>query len=93
MRKGTVYVLSRNGPGQAPGDLRRIPAVNFLGLSADSGLSPETVLFHADGVKLECEGSVVESDRSLEKKGTRRILCRTCLDHFGPMDSGLAQGT
>ena len=39
------------------------------------------------------QGSVVESDRSLEKKGTRRILCRTCLDHFGPMDSGLAQGT
>ena len=39
------------------------------------------------GVKLACEGSaVVESLRALEKKGTRLILCRTCLDYFGLMD-------
>jgi hypothetical protein len=87
MRKGTVYVVSRNGLGQAPEDLQRILAANFFGLSADSDLSPETVLFYADGVKLACEGSaVVESLRALEKKGTRLILCRTCLDYFGLMD-------
>lgn len=87
MRKGTVYVVSRNGLGQAPEDLQRILAVNFFGLSADSDLSPETVLFYADGVKVACEGSaVVESLRALEKKGTRLILCRTCLDYFGLMD-------
>jgi hypothetical protein len=87
MRKGTVYVVSRNGLGQAPEDLQRILVVNFFGLSADSDLSPETVLFYADGVKLACEGSaVVESLRALEKKGTRLILCRTCLDYFGLID-------
>jgi len=38
-------------------------------------------------VKLACEGSaVVESLRALEKRGTRLILCRTCLDYFGLMD-------
>ena len=45
MRKGTVYVVSRNGPGDAPEDLQRILAVNFFGLSADSEHSPETILF------------------------------------------------
>jgi len=87
MRKGTVYVVSRNGLGDAPEDLQRILSVNFFGLSANSGHSPETILFYADGVKLACEGSaVVESLRALEKKGTRLILCRTCLDYFGLMD-------
>jgi hypothetical protein len=87
MRKGTVYVVSRNGLGDAPEDLQRALAVNFFGLSADSDLSPETVLFYADGVKLACEGSaVVESLRALGKKGTRLILCRTCLDYFGLID-------
>jgi hypothetical protein len=33
MSKGTVYVVSRNGLGQAPEDLQRILAVNFFGLS------------------------------------------------------------
>jgi sulfur relay (sulfurtransferase) complex TusBCD TusD component (DsrE family) len=87
MKKETVYVVSRNGLVQAPEDLQRILAVNFFGLSVDSELSPATILFYADGVKLACEGSaVVESLRALEKKGTRLILCRTCLDYFGLMD-------
>jgi sulfur relay (sulfurtransferase) complex TusBCD TusD component (DsrE family) len=87
MRKGTVYVVSHNGLGQGPEDLQRILAVNFFGMSVDSENSPETVLFYADGVKLACEGSAVaESLRALEKKGTRLILCRTCLDYFGLLD-------
>jgi len=87
MRKGSVYVVSRNGLGDTPEDLQRILAVNFFGLSSESKHSPETILFYADGVKLAREGSaVVESLRALEKKGTRLILCRTCLDYFGLMD-------
>lgn len=93
MRKGTVYVVSRNGLGQAPEDLQRILAVNFFGILGDSEHPPETILFYADGVKLACEGSaVVESLRSLEKKGTRLILCRTCLDYFAIRDK-VAVGT
>jgi hypothetical protein len=87
MRKGTVYVVSRNGLGEAPEDLQRVLAVNFFGLSVDPDLSPGTLLFYANGVKLACEGSAaVESLRALEEKGTRLILCRTCLDYFGLMD-------
>ena len=87
MEKGTVHLVTRNGMGQAPEELQRILAVNFFGISADSELSPETILFYADGVKLACEESpVVECLRALEKKGTRMILCRTCLDYFGLME-------
>ena len=87
MEKGTVCLVTRNGLGGAPEELQRILAVNFFGILADSERSPETILFYADGVKLACEGSaVVESLRALENKGTRLILCRTCLDYFGLMD-------
>lgn len=87
MEKGTVCLVARNGLGEAPGDLQRILAVNFFGTLAESERFPETILFYADGVKLACQGSaVVESLRALEKKGTRLILCRTCLDYFGILD-------
>ena len=87
MKKGTVYVVSRNGLGQASEDLQRILAVNFFGISVDSEFSPEIILFYADGVKLACEGSpVVDNLRAMEKKGARLILCRTCLDYFELMD-------
>jgi len=84
MGKGTVYLFSRNGLGNAPEDLQRILAVNFLGLVADSGGIPEKVLFYGDGVKLACEGSeVIEELQNLESLGSRLILCRTCLEYFG----------
>ncbi len=87
MEKGTVYLVTRDGLGHAPKELQRILAVNFFGSLADSDRSPETILFYADGVKLACEGSaVIESLRAIEKKGTRLILCRTCLDYFGLLD-------
>lgn len=87
MEKGTAYLVTRNGLGQAPEDLQQILAVNFFGISADSDHSPETILFYADGVKLACEGSLfIESLRAMENKGTRIILCRTCLDYFGLVD-------
>ena len=52
MVKGTIYLFTRNGLGNAPEDLQRILAVNFLGLVVDSGRIPEKVLFYGDWVKL-----------------------------------------
>jgi hypothetical protein len=83
MVKGTVYLFTRNGLGNAPEDLQRILAVNFLGLMVDSGRIPEKILFYGDGVKLACEGSaVIEELKGLENQGSRLILCRTCLEYF-----------
>jgi hypothetical protein len=83
MVKGIVYLFTRNGLGNAPEELQRILAVNFLGLVVDSGRIPEKVLFYGNGVKLACEGSeVIEGLQSLEGLGSRLILCRTCLEYF-----------
>jgi hypothetical protein len=43
MVKGTVYLFTRNGLGNAPEDLQRILAVTFLGLVVDSGRIPDKV--------------------------------------------------
>jgi hypothetical protein len=84
MVKGTVYLFTRNGLGNAPEDLQRILAINFLRLVVDSGRIPEKVLFYGDGVKLACEGSdVIEGLMGLETQGSQLILCRTCLEYFG----------
>jgi hypothetical protein len=83
MVKDTVYLFTRNGLGNAPEDLQRVLAVNFLGLVTSSGRVPEKVLFYGDGVKLACEGSdVLEGLQRLEELGSRLILCQTCLDYF-----------
>lgn len=84
MEKGTVYLFTRNGLGHAPEDLQRILGVNFLGLAAGSDRAPEKILLYGDGVKLACLGSdVIDALKALEKRGTRIVLCRTCLDYFG----------
>ncbi len=87
METGTVYIVARNGLGQAPEDLQRILAANFFGILAESGGGPESILFYADGVRLACAGSVaIDSLRTLERQGSKLILCRTCLDYFGLTD-------
>ena len=83
MVKDTVYLFTRNGMGNAPEDLQRILAINFLGLLTFSGRIPEKILFYGDGVKLACEGSdVLEGLQRLEELGSRLFLCKTCLDYF-----------
>ncbi len=93
MKKETVILLTRNGLGDAPGDLQRVLAVNFLGLLANEKDPPGNLLFYGEGVKLACTDSpVLESLRRISKRGTELVLCRTCLDYFGLLDN-VAVGT
>ena len=79
MKIGTVYVVSRNGLGQAPEDLQRVLAVNFFGLSVDSELSPETILFYADGVKRARQG--IRRRRKPSRLGEERDPGRPGVKH------------
>ncbi len=93
MGKETVILFTRNGLGDAPGDLQRVLAVNFLGLLAREKDPPGNLLFYVEGVKLACTDSpVLESLRQISKRGTELVLCRTCLDYFGLLDN-VAVGT
>ncbi len=93
MEKDAVILFTRNGLGDAPGELQRILAVNFLGLLAQEDSRPGKLLFYGEGVKLACTGSpMLEPLSRLSKTGTELILCRTCLDYFGLLDQ-VAVGT
>lgn len=93
MEKDTVILFTRDGLGDAPGELQRVLAVNFLGLIAQENYPPGKLLFYGEGVKLACADSpVLESLLQISKRGTDLVLCRTCLDYFGLLDK-VAVGT
>jgi len=55
----------------------------YFGLLDESDMLPGMIAFYADGVKLVVEGSPVLAPlRSLEAKGVRIVVCKTCLDYF-----------
>jgi hypothetical protein len=87
MEKDTVILFTRNGLGDAPVELQRVLAVNFLGLLAKEKDFPGKLLFYGEGVKLACVDSpVLESLLDISQQGTDLLLCRTCLDYFGLLD-------
>jgi sulfur relay (sulfurtransferase) complex TusBCD TusD component (DsrE family) len=88
MDKSTVLLYSRNGLGEAPNELQQVVVAKFLFLLRKSGQYPGAILFYTDGVKLVCEGSpILEHLGHLENSGVRLVVCSTCLDYFGLMDS------
>jgi len=57
--------------------------VNYLRTLAEMGRELWRLVFVNNGVKLTIDGSeVLEDLRAYEKKGTRILVCGTCLDHF-----------
>jgi hypothetical protein len=87
MTNSTVLLFSRNGMGEGPADLRQLLAEKYLSLTLSSGNLPERVLFYTEGVYLTCEGSrILPQLTELESKGTRLIICKTCVDKFGVAD-------
>ncbi len=82
MNSDTVILFTRDGMGQAPADLSQKLAGLFLNL-LDEGTPPGVIACYGNGVRLACEGSpVLDELQKLADKGTRIILCQTCLDYF-----------
>ena len=81
--RSTAYLFMNFGLGQAPEDLRRRVAGNFLTLLQGAAERPVALLFYTDGVKLVCEGSpVLDHLRGFESQGVPLISCRTCIEYF-----------
>jgi len=86
MKKNTMVLFTRFGMGDAPAELQKKLATTFLTLVSQD-TPPGVIAFYGDGVKLTCEGSpVLDSLRALSEKGTRLVICQTCLDFFGLRD-------
>ncbi|MEN8007350.1 MAG: DsrE family protein [Candidatus Krumholzibacteriota bacterium] len=93
MNHNTVIVINHEGMGQAEPALAHKLAKTFLNMLDLDDRLPRAICFYADGVKLAVAGSpVLEELESLAAKGVELIVCTTCLNHFGILDS-LAVGT
>lgn len=81
-KKTTVSII-RYGMGDGPEELRVLLLKNYLTL-LEEGTLPAFITLYADGVKLALIGSpVLEQLASLEKKGVKILICKTCLNYFG----------
>ena len=82
-----VILVTRDGMGSAPNELQHILGSKYFQLLLIDEKPPDAICFYANGVKLVCEGSpVIEHLRALQDKGTRLIVCQTCLDFLGLTD-------
>ncbi len=75
-----AVIISRNGMGEASQELSLTLIKNYLTILVSEGRYPSYICLYGDGVKLVCEGSpVIEEFRAVESKGTKIIICKTCL--------------
>ena len=84
----TVVMITRNGMGSADLELQTKSIVTYLRLLLKNNYLPAVICLYTEGVKLAVEGSpVLQELKALEEKKVRIILCSTCLNYFGLMDS------
>jgi intracellular sulfur oxidation DsrE/DsrF family protein len=83
----TVLIVTRNGMGDAEPELQQKLITTYFKLLDENNLQPAVICFYTNGVYLVVEGSpVLESLKSMEAKGTRLVLCSTCLNYFNLTD-------
>jgi intracellular sulfur oxidation DsrE/DsrF family protein len=76
-----------DGMGSADPELQRMLLRKYLLLLQENGQLPGAVCFYTSGVKMVIEGSpVLDVLHSLEERGVRLIVCKTCLDYFGVIE-------
>lgn len=80
----TVILITNDGMGKADVKLQHTLIAKYFELLLASNDLPNAICFYTDGVKLAVEGSpVLKQLAALEEKGTRLVLCSTCLNYFG----------
>lgn len=83
----TLILVTNDGLGQAPPELGRKLFVKYLDLLEENGTPPGVIAFYTRGVHLVTDGSpALDRLRSLESRGVRLIVCKTCIDYFEVAD-------
>lgn len=84
---GTLVMIPGYGMGVGEEALRLRLLSTWLQLTLENGTRPGAMALYSDGVRLAAASSpVLELLQRLESEGTRLILCKTCIDHFGIAD-------
>jgi hypothetical protein len=82
-----ALMVTRDGLGEAPAELQKILIKNYFSLLVMEKLTPNFICCYSNGVKLTCKGSpIIEELKSLENRGTKIIICKTCLSYFNIED-------
>jgi len=86
--KETVILCTKFGMGQTDlPELGNKLIQKYFSLLLEGNEAPAIVCFYTDGVKLVTTTSpIIEQLKQLEAKGTRLIVCSTCLDMMGLTD-------
>lgn len=79
----TLLLVSRNGMGDGPNDLRHLLMRKYFELLLENTLVPGAIAFYAEGVHLVTPDSPVLAPlQRLEEAGCHLVVCKTCLDHW-----------
>jgi selenium metabolism protein YedF len=79
----TVILINRDGMGHGEQALQHKLIGTYLRLLDENDILPGAICFYTEGVRLVVDGSpVLDTLKSLEKKGVHLILCATCLDFY-----------
>jgi len=85
--ENTLIQITQNGMGSGDEELGNILVNNYLKLILSEQRIPRFIALYNAGVKLVCEGSTaIEHFKALEAKGTKIMVCKTCLNHFNFID-------
>ncbi len=81
--KNTLIQINQYGMGSGDNTLGLILVKNYLTLISEESELPNVISFYNEGVKFVCSGSpVIEILKTLEQKGVKLVVCKTCLNHF-----------
>jgi hypothetical protein len=85
--RSTLIQVIRDGMGAADQALQHALLRKYLVLLRENNSLPDAICFYTSGVKMVVEGSpVLDVLQSLEARGVRLIICKTCLDYFGLLE-------
>jgi hypothetical protein len=83
----TVILLTNDGMGNAEKELRQKLVRTYLSLLIESETLPAVMCFYTEGVRLAVTGSpVIDLLKVIEERGTRLVLCKTCLTYYNLVD-------
>ncbi|MGA3328357.1 MAG: DsrE family protein [Terriglobia bacterium] len=85
--KSVLIQVMHDGMGAADSELQHLVLLKYLLLLQENNTLPGAICFYTSGVKMVVESSpVLDVLQSLEARGVRLIVCKTCLDHFGLLE-------
>jgi len=85
--KSVLIQVMHDGMGAADSELQHLVLLKYLLLLQENNTLPGAICFYTSGVKMVVESSpVLDVLQSLEARGVRLIVCKTCLDHYGLLE-------